>query len=281
MPYANIGDAKLYYEIYGNELELTDNGVIEKPTIVVMHGGPGVDHTFEVEFYRECATFVQVILYDHRGNGRSTGDNPENWNLTQWTKDLHAFCETLSLTKPFIDGVSMGGWIALNFATLYPGYAAGFILRDTEGRFDVERIATAFSKRGGEKCGKIARQVFGKDIPSEQAFTDYFTHCIPLCSNNPIPENYLKRAIMKPNVMLSVQEERYELNYFSELYKITDPVLYLTNTINPCHLVDVAEETAKAMTNAEVTFVAFDNCGIVQQDAKEEAIAEIRKFVAY
>lgn len=279
MPYANIGDAKLYYEIYGNELELTDDGVIERPTIVVMHGGPGIDHTFEVEFYRECASFAQVILYDHRGNGRSSGDNPDEWNLTQWANDLYAFCETLGLKIPFIDGVSMGGWVALNFAMRYPGYAAGFILRDTEGRFDVERVAAAFTEKAGEEYGEIARKAFGKKIPSDEVFEAYFTKCIPICSKTAIPESYAKRAIMKPELMTSIQQERYEFNYLPDLHKITDPVLYLTNTISPCHLFDVAQETAAAMSNANVTFVPFENCGIVQHDAKEAAIEKIKKFV--
>jgi pimeloyl-ACP methyl ester carboxylesterase len=77
MPYANIGDTKLYYEIYGNELELTDDGVREKPTLVVLHGAYGVvDHTFEIEFSRECAPFAQVILVDQRGCGRNVDNHP-------------------------------------------------------------------------------------------------------------------------------------------------------------------------------------------------------------
>ena len=279
MPYANIGDAKLYYEIYGNELELTDDGVIEKPTLVVMHGGPGIDHTFEVEFSRECAPFAQVILYDHRGNGRSSGDDPAKWNLTQWTEDIHAFCEALGLKKPFIQGVSMGGWLALNFAMRYPGYAAGIILLDTEATFKVERVAEAFTRKAGAEYGAIAARAFGKEIPSDENFADYFTKCIPICSNNPIPESYLKRAIMKPEVMKAIQQERYEFNFLPELHKVTDPVLYLTNTINPCHLFEVAKETAAAMVNTDVTFVPFENCGIVQLDAKMAGVAEIKKFV--
>ena len=279
MPYADIGDAKLYYEIYGNELELTDEGVVEKPTLIVMHGGPGVDHTFEVEFSRECAPFAQVILYDHRGNGRSTGDNPSQWNLTQWADDLHQFCQTLGLKKPYIQGVSMGGWVALNFAARYPGYAAGIILLDTEGRFDVERISAAFTKKVGKKYGEIASQVFGKEIPSDEIFEAYFTQCIPLCSKNPIPESYFKRAIMKPELMTAIQQERYDFDYLPELYKITEPVLYLTNTTNPCHLLDVAKETADAMVNANVTFVPFEQCGLVQHDAKEQGVKKIKNFL--
>jgi proline iminopeptidase len=279
MPYVNIGDANLYFEIYGHELELKENGVEQRPTIVVLHGGPGIDHTFEVEFSRECAEFAQVVLYDHRGNGRSSGDDPAQWNLIQWTDDIYAFCEALGLKNVFIQGVSMGGWLAQNFAMKYPGYASGIILLDTEGRFDVERVSNAFSKKGGAKCGDIARRMFGKTIPSAEIFEEYFTQCIPLCSNNPIPKSYIKRAVIKPDVMNSIQQERITFNYVPGLYKITDPVLYLTNTTNPCHLFDVAKETAEAMLNSEVKFVSFENCGIVQHDAKKAAIAEIEKFI--
>ena len=33
------------------------------------------------------------------------------------------------------------------------------------------------------------------------------------------------------------------------------------------------------MINAEVNFVPFENCGLVQHDAKEQGVHEIKKFV--
>ena len=279
MPYVNIGDTKIYYEIYGSELELTQDGVREKPTLVVLHGGPGVDHTFEVEFSKNCASFAQVILYDHRGNGRSIDNNPDHWNLNQWTKDLHSFCEALGLKKPFIQGVSMGGWVTMQFAIQYPDYASGFILLDTEAYIDLERVCAAFEKRGGKEASEIARKFFQKDKPAPEVVEHYFAKCIPLCSNNPIPAAYFKRAILKPEVGAQVQTERATFNYMGDLDKIKSPVLYLTNTINPSHLFEVAKETANAMINADVTFVPFENCGIVQMDAKEKGIHEINKFI--
>lgn len=279
MPYANIGDTKIYYEVYGSELELTDEGVREKPTVVVLHGGPGVDHTFEIEFAEQYAPDAQVILIDHRGNGRSIDNNPEHWNFAQWTKDVYSFCETLGLKKPFIQGVSMGGWIALQFAIQYPGYASGIILLDTEAYMDLERVCAAFQKAGGEEVSTIVRKFLQKDMPTPEVVEQYFMKCVPLCSNNPIPEVYFKRAIFKPEVGTHAQGERATFNYMNNLYKIKDPVLYLTNTTNPFHLFEVAKETADAMVNADVTFVPFPNCGIVQHDAKEQGALEIKKFI--
>lgn len=279
MPYANIGDAKIYYEIYGNHLEFTNDGLYEKPSLVVLHGGPGVDHTFEVEFSRECAPFAQVILLDHRGNGRSIDINPEHWNLAQWTQDVHAFCETLGLKRPFIQGASMGGWVTLQFAIKYPGYASGIILIDTEGYTDLERICAAYQQRGGKEAADLARKFYQKEKAAPEDIERYFKKCLPLCSNNPISEIYFKRAIIKPEVGAKVQAERAVLDYRNELHKITTPALYLTNTTNPSHLLELAKETADAMVNSEVTFVPFENCGLVQHDATERGAGEIRKFI--
>lgn len=279
MPYANIGDTKIYYEIYGNELELTDTGVREKPTLVVLHGGPGIDHTFEVEFSRECAPFAQVILIDQRGNGRSIDNNPDHWNLDQWARDIHSFCEALSLKKPFIQGVSLGGWVVMQFAIKYPEYASGIVLLDTEAYMDLERICKAYEKLGGKEISEIAKRFFQKDQPPPEVAEQYFLRCLPLCSNNPIPDVYFKRTILRPEVGTHVQLERATFNYMKDLHRITGPVLYLTNTTNPCHLFEVAKETADAMINAEVTFVPFENCGLVQHDAKEKGVNEIKKFL--
>lgn len=280
MPYADIGDVKIYYEIYGNELDLTDDGIHTKPTLVVYHGGPGVDHTFEVEFSRECASFSQVILVDHRGNGRSIDNNPEHWNFQQWAKDIFTFCETLGLEKPFIQGVSAGGWIVMRFAIDYPDYAGGVILLDTEAYINLDRICAEFEKRSGKKIAEIARKYLQKEQVSPDIATQYFEKCLPLCSNNPIPDIYFKRAILKPEVTSHVQQERATFNYLHELNKVKVPVLYLTSTTNPIHLFESAKETANAMTNAAVTFVPFENCGLVQHDALKQGVTEIEKFIS-
>jgi hypothetical protein len=85
---------------------------------------------------------------------------------------------------------------------------------------------------------------------------------------------------LKPEVGAQIQAERASLDYRDSLHKIKVPVLYLSNTTNPSHLVEVAKETAAAMTNAEVTFVSFEDSGIVQYDAAPQAINEIKKFLA-
>jgi proline iminopeptidase len=38
---------------------------------------------------------VQIVYFDHRGNGRSSGVDPEHWTLAQWGDDVKGLCDAL------------------------------------------------------------------------------------------------------------------------------------------------------------------------------------------
>src|ERR1700730_9149589 len=100
---------------------------------------------------------------------------------------------------------------------------------------------------------------------------DIFEKCIPLCAENPIPDNWIKRTILNPEVNIHAKEQEYpKYNILKEIPKITLPVLYLSNTTNPLHQVEVAKETADAFTSP-IIFKTFEHCGLVALDAKEKA----------
>ena len=60
----------------------------EKPTVVMVHGGPSADHTVSKPYFGQLMDIAQVVYDDHRGNGRSSGDDPKDWTLSQWGDDL-------------------------------------------------------------------------------------------------------------------------------------------------------------------------------------------------
>ncbi len=279
MPFANLGDVKIHFEIYGSEYELLPSGIRKKPTLVAIHGDPGVDHNYyDVPFLANAATFAQVIFISQRGNGHSYDNNPERWNLRQWATDVYQFCNVLGLEKPFIHGVSMGGWVAQLYSSYYPSHAAGIILTDTEAFLDVSEIIKHYEMKGGKKISEIADQYFYQSSPT--AMQDYFAHCIPLCSNIPIPAEWMERTILTPEVNAHFKEnELLSFNLLEDIKKITAPVLFLTNTTNPLHLFKSAETTAKAMINTKVEFIPFENCGLVSMDAKDKALQHIHSFL--
>lgn len=278
MPKVNIGNTKLYFEIYGSEHEVLQDKAIRKPTLVVLHGGPGIDHNYyDVSFLAPASKFAQVIFINHRGNGQSIDLNKNHWNLRQWATDVHDFCMALSLDKPFICGGSMGGFVAQLYASMYPKQSSGIILVDTEAYTDLPAILNKFEEIGGPEIRKIAYDNYYN--PSEEVMRKFFEKCVPLGSKNPIPLCWLDRTIPSPDVSSHFKKELVTFNIMNNVSDITAPVLYLTNTSNPWHLYESAQKTANAMINTEVKLIAYDDCGIVAVDKKEEALKDIEIFI--
>ena len=61
--------------------------------VLLLHGGPGFDHSLFKPVFSTLTDIAQVVYLDHRGNGRSEHGDPAHWNLAQWGDDVRAFCE--------------------------------------------------------------------------------------------------------------------------------------------------------------------------------------------
>jgi len=71
-----------------------------------------------------------VIVYDHRGHGRS--DKPEgNYSVKTLANDLHTLTRKLDLRKVTLVGHSMGGMTALLFALDHPNEISKLVLVGT------------------------------------------------------------------------------------------------------------------------------------------------------
>src|SRR4051794_25248320 len=120
--HVNVGGERLFVEVEGPKYEIDGNALAERPTLVLLHGGPGMDSSGLRETAREMAAYAQVVYYDHRGNGRSSGDDPEEWRLDRWADDVHDLCEVLGISRPIVIGGSFGGMVAMRYAGRHPDH---------------------------------------------------------------------------------------------------------------------------------------------------------------
>jgi pimeloyl-ACP methyl ester carboxylesterase len=111
---------RIFFEVIGRKLVPDGPTMRERPTLLILHGGPGFDHSGLASLFEPLADVAQLVLVDHRGQGRSGGDDPAEWNLDRWVPDIPAFCEALELERPVILGQSFGGVVALAVAARYP-----------------------------------------------------------------------------------------------------------------------------------------------------------------
>ena len=127
----SIGDISLWFDVLNPGLVPDGPVMREKPVLLALHGGPGFDHTDFKGLIEPLCEDAQVILYDHRANGRSDDCDKALWNLEQWADDVHSLCAALGIERPLVLGWSFGGMVAQVYAARYPDELAGLVLLST------------------------------------------------------------------------------------------------------------------------------------------------------
>src|SRR3954449_5412275 len=157
-----VNGVRLFFDVEGAGLVPDGAAMRERPTLLMLHGGPGADHSIYRPDYSSLAEIAQVIYFDHRGNGRSDDGPREAWSLAQWGDDVRAFCEALGIVKPIVLGASFGGMVALAYATRNPTHPAKLILISTAASGDSQRKrrVALFERFGGVETGPLARRRF-------------------------------------------------------------------------------------------------------------------------
>jgi pimeloyl-ACP methyl ester carboxylesterase len=64
-------DVRLYVDIEGAGLVADGVRMRQKPTLILLHGGPGFDHAGFKPAFSCLADVAQIVYYDQRGHGRS------------------------------------------------------------------------------------------------------------------------------------------------------------------------------------------------------------------
>jgi proline-specific peptidase len=183
----SVGDVRLYFEVFGQEWTLADDTMQRRPTVIGLHGGPGLDGTRLRYQLAQLAELAQVVVPDQRGHGRSDRGTAETWNLATWAADVKNLCDALSIEHPVVLGNSFGGFVAQQFAATYPEHPAGLILLSTGPRWaSLEEAVARFREAGGEEAAEVVRRAM--ESPSEQTAAEWRRVLGPLASLNPHPD---------------------------------------------------------------------------------------------
>ncbi len=114
----SLEDARLFYEVVGTG-----------DPIIVVHGGPGLDHAYLQPGLDALGTRNTIVYYDQRGTGRSGGDlTGESINLDAFVEDIDALRQTLGYERVTVLGHSFGALIALEYAFRFPESLRALIL---------------------------------------------------------------------------------------------------------------------------------------------------------
>ncbi len=125
---AQVRDTTLYFDVEGAGLEPDGPTMRERPVAMVIHGGPGGDHTGFKPAMSPLADTMQLIYFDHRGQGRSGGSDPARYTLDENVEDMEALRLHLGLGSVVSIGTSYGGMVAMAHAARRPNAVGKLVL---------------------------------------------------------------------------------------------------------------------------------------------------------
>ena len=259
--YVAVNGAKLYFDVEGAGLVPDGPRMREKPTLLMLHGGPGFDHTMYKPAFSALADIAQVIYLDQRGQGRSTGE-PETWTLAHWGDDVKSFCDALGIEKPIVYGGSFGGFVAQSYATRHPEHPGKLILVSTTAHMEFDAVFAAFERIGGREAREIAEAHLLS--PSMESRKLYLEKNFPLYRVKPANPDAGKRALLNHAVGLKfggAQNEQGRMDFRADLHRVCCPVLIMSGDRDPMMPPQFSETLAACLPPHLVRLERFENCG--------------------
>ncbi len=277
--YLELDTARIFFDCVGAKLDAQSDTMAERPTFLVLHGGPGYDHSNLRPYFDRFADMFQVIYIDHRGCGRSGGAQ-ETWFLDQWADDIADFCARLGIEKPLVFGNSFGGMVAMHFAARHPDKLSRVILSSTAARFELEETVKTARRLGGDHPAAVADAFFSD--PTLEGYAEYAKVVLPLYTQaqDTTFAAARDRSIHKPEVTVHFfRNEMMEMDLRPELAAITCPALVLGGAEDPVTPALCSRDIADAIgTNAQLEI--FESCGHgVFRDDPDRAEKVMRAFL--
>jgi len=281
----SLGDVSLWFDVSGPSVIPQGDTTVERPVLVAVHGGPGLDHLTVKSALGPLAEDFQVLYFDLRGHGRSEHSSAGFWNMRTWADDLRRLCDALGLRKPVVLGSSFGGDVALTYAALFPDHPGGVILTNTTGGHRVpQRVIEAFGRLGGPEAAAVAQRTYADETGEHQA--EFNRVCYPLYSSTPgwagESRQFLARMIKSMDVALHYsRHEDQAFDPWSVIGAVRCPVLVLAGEDDPVCPLPVVEELVSQLPAETTRFVRLPGARhTIFRDRPDLAFPAVRNFVS-
>lgn len=271
---ATIEGVDLYYEVLG-----------AGPPLMLLHGGPGMS---DARAYRAhlsaLADEFTLILYDHRGCGRSGDAPPESYSHAQFVADAEGLRRHLGLGTMALLGTSYGGFIALEYALRHGEHLTHLILVDTAPSHDHHDAAKANALASGLPGIDPAMldRLFSGQVRDNADFRACYGAILPLYSPHFDPATAQARLDATPfryethNRMFGHELPRYDLR--PRLHEITAPTLVMCGRHDwICPLAE-SELLARAIPGARLAIFEASGHGPMR-DENARFLATVRAFL--
>ena len=239
-----VNGTRLWFDVDGPAVVPDGPTMRERPTVVLLHGGPGsYDHSYFKPDFAPLTRVGQVVYLDLRDHGRSARHDPADWTFEVCADDVRAFCDAVGIATPIVYGHSMGGFVAMLYGARHPGHAAGLVLQSTNARFDLARMVDGFRRFGDDDVAELAGRDFGGDPVTDDEWARVFAAFGPRVPD----QQQLGRRIRNSEVGAHGMDLLRTFDVIDQLAQIDCPTLVCVGELDPVMPVEASREIVGAL----------------------------------
>jgi proline iminopeptidase len=260
----------------GLNVEELGNGL----PLIVLHGGPGLDHTMFRPYLDPLAEDVRLIYVDERGQGRSDRVDPQSLSLEVFARDVDLLAEALGLERFALLGHSFGAIVA-TFHAIELGTAERYVISgggdsDAALMADVEASLDAMGEQGKAIAESWEHE---KIVQTEEELAELMRVQMPFHFAGEPPAGYMDDTIHSPEVLRHFADAGYgDFDFVPDLRRIDRPVLVIVGAKDRTTTPRAARVLAGGIPGSEL--VVLDGAGHMSfVEAQEAYLAAVQSFL--
>jgi proline iminopeptidase len=284
---ARIRGTEIYFDVEGMGLVPEGARMVERPVAFVIHGGPGGDHTGFKPALTPLAERMQLVYFDHRGQGRSAKGDPATYTLDENVEDMEALRQHLGLGPIVSIGTSYGGMVAMAHAARYPRSVSHLVLVVTAAHAGFNaRARQIVAERGTAEQKEVAALLWAGALDTPEKLRRYYDVMGPLYSRSHDPvaaKAGRDRGILSPEALNRAFAPGGFLQHYDlrpELARIVAPTLILAGRHDWICPPEFSEEIHRLVPGSDLR-IFEESSHSIRADEPRKMIDAIAGFVAY
>jgi proline iminopeptidase len=283
---ARIRGTEIYFDVEGVGLVPEGARMVERPVAFVIHGGPGGDHTGFKPALTPLAERMQLVYFDHRGQGRSAKGDPATYTLDENVEDMEALRQHLGLGPIVSIGTSYGGMVAMAHAARYPRSVSHLVLVVTAAHAGFNaRARQIVAERGTAEQKEVAALLWAGALDTPEKLRRYYDVMGPLYSRSHDPvaaKAGRDRGILSPEALNRAFAPGGFLQHYDlrpELARIVAPTLILAGRHDWICPPEFSEEIHRLVPGSDLR-IFEESSHSIRADEPRRMIDAIAGFVA-
>jgi proline iminopeptidase len=283
---APIRDTEIFFDIDGAGLVPETSRMRERPTAFLIHGGPGADHAGQKTRYGQLKERMQLVYFDHRGQGRSARGNPEKYTLDENVEDMEALRQYLGLGPIVSIGTSYGGAVAMAHAARYPDAVSHLVLVVTVAHAGyAARAKQIVAERGTPEQIVQCDNLFAGRLDTDEKLAHYFEVMGPLYSlkHDPKAALGLGPTILSPEALNRAHGPNgfmRSLDLRPELRAITAPTMIIAGRHDWICAPEFSEEMHRLIPGSDLR-IFEESSHAVGTDEQQNFLDAVTGFIVY